>query len=908
MSSLRLPVRLLGSVNASSAYPRELLADFANGDLILINTTGGQVKIPNAITVKTSGTGNAITGISANGKTLTLTKGSTFLTSHPTIAKSTDSTDSLSAVFGGKLSVIDSITRDSNGHVTKINTKSVTLPSAPTSVSGAAGSAAEFTVEKEIALTGDVTGSVSSKAGWSIDTTLKSLFATAPGAVGPTANASPSYGGTITVPQITVDKAGRVTAVTARTITLPAAPTSVSGNAGTATKFASKQDVTLTGDVTGEASSQAGWSVATTLKELYTTAPGAVGPTANASPTHGGTITVPQVTVDKTGRVTAITARTITLPSAPSNVSGNAGTATKFASAQKVTLTGDVTGEASSQAGWSVEATLKSLHTTAPGAVGPTANASPSYGGTITVPQVTVDKAGRVTAITARTITLPSAPTSISGNAGTATKFASAQKVTLTGDITGEASSQAGWSIDTALATIFTTAPSAVGPTAAATLAFGGTVNVPQVTVDTKGRVTAIAARAIKLPSAPTSVSGNAGTATKFASAQKVTLTGDVTGSASSTAGWSLSTTLATIANLTAGLYGPADTDSDTPAHGGTVKIPQVTVDAKGRVTAIATKSITLPSAPTTISGNAGTATKFASAQKVALTGDVTGSASSQAGWSITATLATIANLTAGLYGPADTDTTTPAHGGTVKIPQVTVDAKGRVTAIKTKSITLPSAPTTISGNAGTATKFASSQKVELTGDVTGSASSQAGWSIAATLKSLFTTAPGAVGPTANSSLGFSGTFTVPQVTVDKTGRVTAITARTLTMPAKPTPSLTVTSSGSGNFVKSISASGSTISYVKGSAASTVTYKVNIGTTWSGSAAPYTQTISVSGMLASDNPIVDVTPDSTYDTAVSQVEAWGNIHRITTAANSITVYANDKTEVAIPIQLKCIRG
>ena len=627
MSSLRLPVRLLGSVNASSAYPRELLADFANGDLILINTTGGQVKIPNAITVKTSGTGNAITGISANGKTLTLTKGSTFLTSHPTIAQSTDSTDSLSAAFGGKLSIIDSITRDSNGHVTKINTKSVTLPSAPTSVSGAAGSAAEFTAKQEIALTGDVTGSVSSKAGWSIGTTLKSLFTTAPGAVGPTANASPSHGGTITVPQITVDKAGRVTAIVGRTITLPTAPTSVSGNAGTATKFSAAKDVTLTGDVTGTASSQAGWTVNTTLKELFTTAPGSVGPTA------------------------------------------------------------------------------------------------------------------------------------------------------------------------------------------AATLAFGGSVNIPQVTVDTKGRVTAIVARAIKLPSAPTNVSGNAGTATKFSAAKDVTLTGDVTGSASS-----------------------------------------------------------------------------------------------QAGWSIATTLATIANLTAGAYGPADTDTTTPAHGGTVKIPQVTVDAKGRVTAISTKSITLPSAPTTISGNAGTATKFATTQKVELTGDVTGSASSQAGWSIAATLKNLFTTAPGAVGPTINSSLGFSGTFTVPQVTVDKTGRVTAITARTLTMPAKPTPSLTVTSSGSGSFVKSISASGSTISYVKGSAASTVTYKVNIGTTWSGSAAPYTQTISVSGMLATDNPIVDVTPDSTYDTAVSQVEAWGNIHRITTAANSITVYANDKTEVAIPIQLKCIRG
>ena len=813
MSSLRLPVRLMGSVNASSAYPRELLADFANGDLILINTTGGQVKIPNAITVKTSGTGNAITGISANGKTLTLTKGSTFLTSHPTIAKSTDSTDSLSAAFGGKLSVIDSITRDSNGHVTKINTKSVTLPSAPTSVSGAAGSAAEFTVEKEIALTGDVTGSVSSKAGWSIGTTLKSL---------------------------------------------------------------------------------------------YTTAPGAVGPTANASPSHGGTITVPQITVDKAGRVTAITARTITLPSAPSNVSGNAGTATKFASAQKVALTGDVTGEASSQAGWSVEATLKSLYTTAPGAVGPTANASPSHGGTITVPQVTVDKAGRVTAIVGRTITLPSAPTTISGNAGTATKFSSAKDVTLTGDVTGTASSQAGWTVDTTLKTLFDTAPGAVGPAAAATLAFGGSVNIPQVTVDTKGRVTAIVARAIKLPSAPTTVSGNAGTATKFASAQKVTLTGDVTGSASSQAGWSITATLATIANLTAGAYGPADTDTTTPGHGGTINIPQVTVDAKGRVTAISTKSITLPSAPTTISGNAGTATKFASSHKVELTGDVTGSASSQAGWSIAATLKSLFTTAPGAVGP--TANASPSHGGTFTVPQVTVDKTGRVTAITARTITLPSAPTTISGNAGTATKFASAQKVELTGDVTGSASSQAGWSIAATLKSLFTTAPGAVGPTANSSLGYGGTFTVPQVTVDKTGRVTAITSRTLTMPAKPTPSLTVTSSGSGDFVKSISASGSTISYVKGSAASTVTYKVNIGTAWSGSAAPYRQTISVSGMLASDNPIVDVTPDSTYDTAVSQVEAWGNIHRITTAANSITVYANDKTEVAIPIQLKCIRG
>lgn len=40
------------------------------------------------------------------------------------------------------------------------------------------------------------------------------------------------------------------------------------GNAATATKFASDQSITLTGDTTGTASSQAGWSIATTTKKL----------------------------------------------------------------------------------------------------------------------------------------------------------------------------------------------------------------------------------------------------------------------------------------------------------------------------------------------------------------------------------------------------------------------------------------------------------------------------------------------------------------------------------------------------------------------------------------------------------------------------------------------------------------
>ena len=42
----------------------------------------------------------------------------------------------------------------------------------------------------------------------------------------------------------------------------------ITGNAGTATEFASNQSVTLTGDTTGTASSKAGWSITTTTKYL----------------------------------------------------------------------------------------------------------------------------------------------------------------------------------------------------------------------------------------------------------------------------------------------------------------------------------------------------------------------------------------------------------------------------------------------------------------------------------------------------------------------------------------------------------------------------------------------------------------------------------------------------------------
>ncbi len=79
------------------------------------------------------------------------------------------------------------------------------------------------------------------------------------------------------------------------------------------------------------------------------------------------------------------------------------------------------------------------------------------------------------------------------------------------------------------------------------------------MTVDAKGRVTAISHFAIKLPAAPTSVSGNAGTATKLQAERTVSLTGDVTGSVSTDLSGNASIAT-TIANKTVGVNQLEDT------------------------------------------------------------------------------------------------------------------------------------------------------------------------------------------------------------------------------------------------------------------------------------------------------------------------------------------------------------
>lgn len=155
-------------------------------------------------------------------------------------------------------------------------------------------------------------------------------------------------------------------------------------------------------------------------------------------------------------------------------------------------------------------------------------------------------------------------------------------------------------------------------------------------------------------------LNGNADTATKFKDAQSITLTGDVTGTASSQAGWSITTTLSN-SGVTNGTYGP--TEDVNGSNGATISVPQITVDEKGRITNIVNRTYT--------SVNTDTNTTYSAGTGLSLSGTTINHSNS---------------ITAGSVGTAQS----PSHGGTFKIPKITYDAQGHITEATTVNITLP--------------------------------------------------------------------------------------------------------------------------------------------------------------------------------------------------------------------------
>ena len=365
------------------------------------------------------------------------------------------------------------------------------------------------------------------------------------------------------------------------------------------------------------------------------------------------------------------------------------------------------------------------------------------------------------------------------------------------------------------------------------------------------------------------------------------------------------------------------------------------------------------------ITGNAGTATKLAAAKTIGLSG-VTATAQSFDGSgnitipitavpaSIVTGLATVA--TSGSYNDLSNKPTIPtASSTTPKVAAATAVIGSSANYARADHV--HPVQTSVSGNAGTATKLASKVTIDgvefdgsanitlpakhpditLSTDSTSTATASAGTTFTA-IDSITKDGDGhvtkvntkTVTVAANAANGFGyGTCSTAEATTAKVGTLSGYALKTgssvsirftYAVPASATLNINSTGAKSiydkGAAIKAgVIKAGDTATFVyTGSyyhlvsvSSPSQTYLANIGTSWSGDAAPFTQTITIAGITVNDNPVVDVVPDAVYETATAQIADYGKIYKITTANNSITVYASEATTVTIPIQLKCVK-
>lgn len=85
-------------------------------------------------------------------------------------------------------------------------------------------------------------------------------------------------------------------------------------------------------------------------------------------------------------------------------------------------------------------------------------------------------------------------------------------------------------------------------------------------------------------------------------------------------------------------------------------------------------------------------------------------------------------------------------------------------------------------------------------------------------------------------------------------------------------------------------------------------YTITLASSWSGSAAPYTQSVAVEGILATDNPHITPIYSDTLITAIAEQEAWNCVSKAETAADTITFTCfADKPTIAVSLQIEVNR-
>ena len=343
--------------------------------------------------------------------------------SHQSITVGTDTTSTASPAHSGTFTCVDSVTRDSNGHVTKVNTKTVTLP-ADSNTDTKVTQAYSTTNNSYPVLSSATAGITSTSSRGATTTIVNNGIYTNPSTGALYATKLYSNGTEVLTSHqslsnySTLANTVKSLSISGKTITV----TPGSGDAYTLTT----QDTVYTHPTTagnkhipsgGSSGQFLGWDSDGTAK--WVNNPNTNTDTlvtqnvSTANENHPILLTATKDAAANQGAKTSIFASGVTVNPSTNTVtattfsgalSGNASSATQFSANKAVTLTGDVTGTASSKAGWSVATTLTDSGVTA-GTYGPSADVTGNNNTTIAVPQITVDAKGRVTSVVNKTLT-----------------------------------------------------------------------------------------------------------------------------------------------------------------------------------------------------------------------------------------------------------------------------------------------------------------------------------------------------------------------------------------------------------------------------------------------------------------------------------------------------------------------
>jgi len=203
---------------------------------------------------------------------------------------------------------------------------------------------------------------------------------------------------------------------------------------------------------------------------------------------------------------------------------------------------------------------------------------------------------------------------------------------------------------------------------------YGSTTTIPQIAVDSKGRITSASSVSVNFSSQTVA------SADKLTNGRTIAITGDLAYTSPSFDGTTNVTATGTLAN----------TGVVANTYGSTTTIPQIAVDAKGRITSASSVGVNFSAA------TVAQADKLTTGRTIAITGDLTYTSPSFDGSSNVTATSTLAS----------TGVTANTYGSGSQVPVFAVDSKGRITSVTNTSITGINASSVAAAGSNTQIQF----------------------------------------------------------------------------------------------------------------------------------------------------------------------------------------------------------